>query len=145
MKPKTLLTIMYYVYMTIFAVVVVLFRYANTGDTALWDPMAQDGQMVQYAVIAYMLASVPGALFFFKRAMKNVAAIEDEKLKEQTYTSYAFIRMSVIAFGVVLGILAFYLMGGYMPMLWCAAISAVAMIFCKPTQDKIEAEMNDIN
>jgi hypothetical protein len=38
-------------------------------------------------------------------------------------------------------IAAFYLLGGYRPMMWVAAMAAVAWYFTKPTLGKLEQEM----
>jgi hypothetical protein len=42
---------------------------------------------------------------------------------------------------MVFGIAAFYLMGAYQSMLWITAISAIGWYFTKPTEAKLQAEL----
>ena len=72
-------------------------------------------------------------------------AVEDEVVKRARYVQFATIRVAVIGFGAMLAIIAFYYLGTYQPMLWCAGIAVLAQFFCKPSDRKIYLEMNDKN
>ena len=109
------------------------------------DPLVQPGQSIAYVVILYVIASIPGALWFFKRAMKKVSKMEDETAKQAKYLSYAVLRVGIIGLGAILAIVAFYILGTYQPMLWCAGIAVLAQFFCKPSDRKIYLEINDKN
>lgn len=141
----------YYLTFALYLAAIVLFGY-YIKPTPI-DPMSSAGQMIQYGVITYLLLSVPGALFLFKKYMKKVSSIEDESLREKAYTKASIVRLLVIALGVVLALAAFYMLGQNMriqgsnnsfSMLWCAGISLIAQVFCKPNEKKIYLEMNDI-
>ena len=83
-------------------------------------------------------------LYGFKKKMEQVSKTEDKSQKEKAYMRWAILRITLIGTGALLAISAFYLLGKYNSMLWCAAIVLVALYFCKPTDKKIYMEMNDI-
>lgn len=152
MKLQTKLTIWYYAYFTAYVLMIALFGYLLNGRWML-DSLAQPGQSIQYAVIFYMIVSIPGALYGFKYMMRSVSKIEDPVLQEAAYYKWSVIRMTLIAVGGLAAVAAFYLL--YMKnaagvtvhnqsMMWCAAVCILAQFFCKPTEKKIYLEMNDI-
>lgn len=115
---------------------------AETGEPyKLFDPNERVGLIIQYGVIIYTLASIPGALYWFKRSCAKIAKIEDEDLKYDTYFSYATLRMSVIASAMVLDLAAYMLLGAYTSMIWLTAIAAIAFVFTKPSAAKAEEEL----
>lgn len=147
MNTKSTLNFVYYGVMALYCAVVVVFGYLyrpTAENGLLFAPLSPIGQTLQYIGIGYLLLSVPGALFGFKQIMKKVSKIEDEATREKKYLSYAILRICLIGTGGLLNICLFYILGGYMSMLWCAAISLVAQYFCKPTEKKIFMEMNDV-
>ena len=42
---------------------------------------------------------------------------------------------------LVFGMAAFYLLGGFRSMLWLAAVAAIGLYFCKPTERKMQLEL----
>jgi len=152
MKLQTKLNIWYYAYFAAYVLVIALMGYLFKGQWAL-DSLAQPGQSIQYAVIFYMIISVPGSLYGFKQMMKRVSRIEDPVAQERNYYWWSVLRMTLIALGAIFAIVAFYILyirnanGEWTrntSMLWCAAISIIAQYFCKPTEKKIYMEMNDV-
>ena len=95
----------------------------------------------QYGAILFTLAVIPGALYGFKRACAKIAKIENEDLRYDTYYTYATLRMGLIAMAAALSLMAYMLLGAYKPMLWLAAIGAVALVFTKPGEAKTEQEL----
>lgn len=138
------LNTLYYTFFVLYIAAIGLFGYALKGKWLI-DPMSTGGQIIQYVVIIYLLASVPGALYGFKQLMKRVSKITDPAQQERIYGRYAALRMTLIALGALLAIPAFYVLGCYQSMLWCAAIAIVAQYFCKPTERKVYLEMNDLS
>lgn len=109
------------------------------------DPMSGMGMAIQYFVIIYVMASVPGSLFGFKLLMDyKVKKIADEQVRFQAYKNWAVVRLVLIGCGAVFGIMALYALH-YQSMLWCAAISLIAIYFCKPAERKMELELLDEN
>lgn len=152
MKLQTKLNIWYYAFFAMYVLTIAVMGHVFNGKWA-FDSLTQPGQTIQYVVIFYMIASVPGSLYGFKQMMKKVSRIEDPVAQEHSYYLWAVVRMSLIAVGAILAIVAFYVLylkntdGRWMhnqSMLWCAAISIIAQYFCKPTEKKIYLEMNDV-
>ena len=138
-------------YYVLYALIVVFFGaiwYLNYDSLAangepfkLFDPNETIGMVLQYAAIIYTLAAIPGALYGFKRACAKIAKIEDENLRYDTYYTYATLRMGCIAMAAAMSLIAYMLLGAYKPMLWLAAIGAVALVFTKPGEAKTEQEL----
>lgn len=105
------------------------------------DPLSAAGQAIQYVVIVYILASVPGGLYLFKRKCDKIKQLESEEEKYAQYFKPAMYRLIVIGLGISLGIFAFYMLGGYQSMIWCAAIAAIGIYFCKPLAGKIQIDL----
>ena len=144
---KKQINIVYYALYVMYLLLVVIFGYLlKDAENALrFDPLTQPGQSIAYVVILYVIASIPGALWWFKQKMKKVSRIADEDAKQKQYTSYAIIRVVLIGLGAIMAIIAFYVLGNYQPMLWCAGIAILAQFFCKPSDRKIYLEMNNKN
>lgn len=105
------------------------------------DPYQKAGMAISYVVICYMLASVAGGLWWFNRKIKPLKKREDEGRYEE-YIRYAVIRLCIIGLGLVLAIVAYYLLK-LQTMIYCAAISAVGLVFCKPQEGKIQLDLID--
>ena len=141
------INIVYYALYVMYLLLIVIFGFLLKGKEGFvtFDPLSQFGQIFSYVVIMYVIVSIPGALWWFKKQMKKVSQMEDETAKRAKYLSCAVIRVAAIGAGAVLSLIAFYYLGQYQPMLWCAGIAVLAQFFCKPTDRKIYLEMNDKN
>jgi len=87
-------------------------------------------------VILYLIVSIPAALALFHRGTKKWAQIEDNYTKLNKYVAGATWRILVIGLGLVMSIVVFYIIRTE-SMIFCAGISAIALLFCKPTENKI--------
>lgn len=146
--PKFMKGIYYGLYfcIIILAGLVAYFNYTGIaieggGRSIVFAPTGRVGLIIQYLAIIYTLAVIPGVLYWMKRSCAKIAKIEDESLKYDTYYTYASLRMILIAVGSLISFFAYFLLGGHQPMLWLAAIGAVALVFTKPTPGKAEAEL----
>ena len=81
------------------------------------SPMEQVGMILQYMAMGLTLIAIPFGLYTVKL------------FKPDTYEKYE------------MNIALYYLLGNYQPMMWLAAMSAVAWYFTKPTLGKMEQEM----
>ena len=139
------------VYYILYACIIILFgviwflnydSLQQTGDPyKLFDPKETIGLVLQYGAILYTLLVIPGTLYGFKRVCAKIAKIEDDDLKYDTYYAYANLRMTLVALAAGLPLIAYMLLGAYKPMIWLAAIGAVALVFTKPSAAKTEAEL----
>ena len=101
----------------------------------LYEPLnvfTRLGVTVQYIIIIDALVTIPLGLYLIKLFKPQT---------EQKYFKCAAARILLVSNAMPLGIFAYYWMGGYRSMLWVAAIAAIALIFTKPTQGKMDLEM----
>ena len=95
-------------------------------------------------IIMYIMISIPSALALFHRNLKKWREIEDEFLKHKKYISGLKLRLLVVGTGLVASVIGhFILYAGTqnMSMIACAGIAAIALFFCKPSANKVAAEL----
>ena len=105
------------------------------------DPMSMLGQVLQYAVIFDALLTIPAGLYLCKRQCTKLAELTDETSKLASYKRAATLRILLVSNTMILGIAVFYLMGAYQSMLWITAVSAIGWYFTKPSEGKLQAEL----
>lgn len=106
------------------------------------EPSSLVGMIVQYVVIFDALLTVPLGLYLFKRRCRHIAQIADEDLQTSAYVRAARVRIVMVSNAMILGMAAFYFLGGYTSMLWVAAIAAIGWYFTKPTEQKVYIELH---
>ena len=104
-------------------------------------PMSMLGQVLQYAVIFDALLTIPAGLYLFKRQCTKLAELTDETSKLAGYKRAATLRILLVSNTMIFGIAVFYLMGAYQSMLWITAVSAIGWYFTKPSEGKLQAEL----
>lgn len=104
-------------------------------------PMSMLGQVLQYAVIFDALLTIPAGLYLCKRQCTKLAELTDETSKLAGYKRAATLRILLVSNTMVFGIAAFYLMGAYQSMLWITAVSAIGWYFTKPSERKMQLEL----
>jgi len=124
----------YYYGIMVFTLIILSAMYYLTSqpDYEPYNPNETLGMIIQYTVILLALIGIPAGLYAIKF------------FKPDTYEKYAgaaTFRILVVGINMPLAICAFYLFGGYKPMMWIAAMAAVAWLFTKPTLGKMEQEM----
>ena len=105
------------------------------------DPMSMLGQVLQYAVIFDALLTIPAGLYLCKRQCTKLAELTDETIKLAGYTRAATLRILLVSNTMIFGIAVFYLMGAYQSMLWITAVSAIGWYFTKPSERKMQLEL----
>ena len=105
------------------------------------DPMSMLGQVLQYAVIFDALLTIPAGLYLCKRQCTKLAELTDETSKLASYKRAATLRILLVSNTMIFGIAVFYLMGAYQSMLWITAVSAIGWYFTKPSEGKLQAEL----
>lgn len=139
----------YYYGMMILAVVAATLMYLLIVRSVVMpiDPLTTAGKIIQYVVIFDALLTIPLGLYGFKRACErllkgqsgeNLTLTEEQYRRYQTYAAW---RIVLVSNAMVLGIVAFYLLGCYQSMLWIAAIGAIGWYFTKPTARKVQIEL----
>lgn len=105
------------------------------------DPLTSEGTIINSIVILYIISTVPLALAIFNKMTKKWALIQDENEQLEKYRNGGIYRILIIGTGLVFGVVFFYVMNSQ-SMIFCAGIAAVALFFCKPSENKI---LNDLN
>ncbi|MBR1631485.1 MAG: hypothetical protein IJ680_06470 [Paludibacteraceae bacterium] len=105
-----------------------------------YDALTQPGITISYVTILYIILSIPGALAWFHQQTKKMKQQPNTYEKLQKYIRISYIRLLLIAIGLWGGIVVFYLLDST-SVLWCAAMAAIAIVFCKPAEQKIQDEI----
>ena len=105
------------------------------------DSFSTLGQTIQYVVIFDALLTIPLGLYLCKKQCKKLSVLENEEEKLLGYKKAATMRILLVSNTMVFAIAAFYLMGAYQSMLWVAAVAAIGWYFTKPSERKMELEL----
>ncbi len=105
------------------------------------DSLSTMGQAIQYVVIFDALVTIPLGLYLCKKQCTKLSVLDNEEEKLQGYKKAASLRILLVSNAMVFAIAAFYLMGAYQSMLWVAAVSAIGWYFTKPSERKMELEL----
>ncbi len=135
MEEKIIRTLNGYYYgVMLFTLVILGAMYYLTSlpDFEPVSPMEQQGMILQYIAIGITLLAIPLGLYLVK--LLKPATLEK-------YKEIAACRIMVVGLTMPMNIAFYYLFGCYKPMMWLAAMSAVAWYFTKPTLGKLEQEM----
>ena len=136
------LNVYYYGYMVLALLTAVgIYLLLTKAGVAVIDPQSQSGVIMQYFLIATALVCIPFGMYSFKRKCRRIRTVEDTDQRQALYTQAARIRIVLVGNTLPIGVGFYYLMGGYQSMLWLAAIAAIALYFCKPTERKIDLEL----
>lgn len=144
MEKKIIRSLNWYYYgVMVFALLAGTLAYfwVMKGYVSLIDRMSVLGKTLQYVVIVDALCTIPLGLYWFKRRCRVLSQMPDGDEKLNGYKRIAAVRILLVSNAMVLGIVAFYLMGCYQSMLWVTAIAAIGWYFTKPTQRKMELEL----
>ena len=140
------LTLIYYgFYVLAIGLAAIGYAYLS-GKPPLVDEHGSAGIALSSAYIVLLVASIPLALKLFSMKVKKLAAREDldEDAKAARYLPLAAWRLVAIGADLLVGIALFYLLGSR-SMVYCAAIAAVALVFCKPSEVKADNELRTMN
>ena len=105
------------------------------------DSLSTLGQAIQYVVIFDALVTIPLGLYLCKKQCTKLSTLDNEEEKLQGYKKAASMRIVLVGNTMVFAIASFYLLGAYQSMLWVAAVSAIGWYFTKPSERKMELEL----
>ncbi len=105
------------------------------------DSLSTLGQVIQYIIIFDALVTIPLGLYLCKKQCTKLNVLENEEEKLMGYKQAATLRILLVGNTMVFAIAAFYLMGAYQSMLWVAAVSAIGWYFTKPSERKMQLEL----
>ena len=105
------------------------------------DSLSTLGQAIQYIVIFDALITIPLGLYLCKKQCTKLSTLDNHEEQLLGYKKAASMRILVVGNTMVFAIAAFYLMGAYQSMLWVAAVAAIGWYFSKPSERKMELEL----
>lgn len=134
-KTLKLLRLTYYsVYLT--AIIAAFSGYTILKNGLTIDPKSDTGVTLQSILIIFIIGSIPLTLATFNRMTKKWAELNNIDEKIIKYRRAGIIRIIIIGLGLILGVVFFYVMQSQ-SMIFIAGIAAVALFFCKPSENKI--------
>jgi len=98
---------------------------------------------INFIAIVYIILSIVFmgfALLWFEFMRRKIKIIRNEKQKMKLYGSAAVIRLYLIGLALVGGIVIFYLTKN-INTLYCIAVAAIALIYCKPGENKVSKDL----
>ena len=130
----------YYLIYTLTIIATIVGYFISQSSDTVFNAKSQLSINLSSFVILYIIVSIPVSLSLFHKNTKKWIAIEDMSLKLEKYTAGATWRIFAVGFGLVLSVVAFYIIRTP-SMIFCAGIAAVALLFCKPTENKIKSDL----
>ena len=110
----------------------VMYYLTSLPDFEPVNPMEDFGMTLQYIAIGATLVAIPFGLY-------TVKLFKPETLEK--YKEIATGRILIVGLTMPMNIAFYYLLGNSKPMMWLAAMSAIAWYFTKPTLGKMEQEI----
>ena len=139
-KALNSITMTYYI-MYVAAIFTAFFIYYLNTKSLNYAVSKETSIAVSSLIIIYVIGSIPLSLGGFYWLTKKWIALPSKEERLIKYTKFAKLRLVIIGLGVVIGIIAFYILGES-SVIFCAGMSAVALIFCKPSMIKIINELD---
>lgn len=135
---RQLIIVYYSIYVAAILVVFLSYYVLKIG----WqiNPQSELGIYISQVFYLLLIISIPLTLATFNKKVKKWALLEDVNEKLRLYKKAAFIRLLIIGSGFLLGLI-FYMSMRTNSMLFAAAISAVILLFCKPTEVKLITDL----
>ncbi len=104
--------VLYYFILGLYLAIASIFSYLiGIAPSCQIDPQSTIGAVVQYAVILYVVGSIPASLYFLRQK--------------------PLLQMSLIALGGLTALVLYYFMGHYLSMLYLAGMCIIAHMFTK--------------
>jgi len=139
-KAVKQITLTYYCVYTATILTTVIGYLLNLNTQTYTDPKNPVNIAISSILILYIIISIPLALGIFFKMNRKWKTIEDKALKIEKYETGAIWRLIVIGIGLVGSVIAFYILRSE-SMIFCAGIAAIALLFCRPNEGKISADL----
>lgn len=136
------LNVIYYLIYTLiilFTIVGYIFNY-----NGLFYSVPENNFLNTYLPYLFIFLSLICLVFgfiFFELNKSKIRNIKNEWEQNRKYIQIAGFRLYLVGFTLVVGVPVFYISYNVM-VLYCIGVSAVLLLLCKPTENKI---MNDLN
>jgi len=136
---KKLLLVYYSVYLAavVAAVVGYVFIFKNYVGIEAQSSIAIN---LSSAFILFIILSIPLSLGLFHFQVKKWLLIPDKSIRIEKYKKASIYRIIVLGVGFVVGVIFAYLLRSQ-SIIFCAAMAAAGLIFCKPSEMKMIHEL----
>jgi MFS family permease len=138
------LTFAYYIVYVAAILSAVVGYYITFNGNNIIDAQSTNGITISSIFIIYIIGSIPLTLGGFHLLTKKLLETEDSTEKIKKYEKAAIWRLVIIGSSVVIGVFLFYILRSQ-SMIFCAGIAAIALFFCKPTEAKINSDIQPDN
>ncbi len=141
-QPKTIISIAYYIAL-ILIIVTAMAGYNLAYTKGIYLATDHPTSVALYTIILwYVIITFPLSFWGFSQLLKRLKDKSEEE-QEKMYSRYAVIRLVVITVGLLASIAGLYMLQ-QKSLLWLAGIGAIGIIFCKPTNARIEADLDSL-
>lgn len=141
--PKIILNITYYIAL-ILIIITTMLCYNYTYIKNIYLPSNDPTSITIYTIIIwYVILTFPLSFKGFSLAIKHLKKLPDDGSREHYYKIYGVIRIIIMTIGFIASIIGFYLLQ-QKSLIWLAGISAIGLIICKPTEKKIDTDLEGL-
>lgn len=132
----------YIIYMLTILSAIAVFVLSSTGQNhQTISQNSQSATVLSSILYLYVLISVPLVLWWFHKNTKKWQLLTDKYEKYNAYKKASHLRLWIVGIGLIAGVVIFYLLQST-SIIYCALISAVALFFCKPSENKMIKELD---
>lgn len=137
------INVVYYAIYLLTIIAVLAFFAITFGEVPVQkiDPLSKIGSSLQTVYLAYLLTTIPLALYWFHKKTLTLQKEEDIFLRMKKYKKAASIRLWVVGAALLIGVILVFFMHSQ-SMIFAAAMAAIALYFCKPSRKKLINELD---
>lgn len=139
-KANKKLMMVYYLLYIIAVLSAVAGYYSSIIGKVYINDRSELGIILTSIFIIYIIGSIPLSLGGFHYMTKKWLLLQNASDKIDKYTKAAILRLVIIGTSIAFGVFLFYITRSQ-SMIFCAGIAAIALFFCKPTQQKLISEL----
>jgi hypothetical protein len=132
----------YYLIYTVTILTTVVGYFLIMNSDSHINSLSPLGITLKSIVIIYMLISIPLSIGGFYYMINKWKTIENLTLKLKEYQKGSIMRLLLIGIGLIGSIIVFFVLRTDVSLIYCAAIAAIALLFCRPSEAKITTELN---
>lgn len=122
------------------AIVAFMLTYLNVNFSTISEKGTL-GIVLTSVLMLYILVTIPVSFWLFYKKTQQWRILPDKFAKFTAYKKASIARLWVVGAGLIFGVLLVYFLHST-NMIYCALISAVALFFCKPTENKMIKELD---
>jgi hypothetical protein len=127
-----------YTFIILFTFIGYFLNYSNYIQISLHDTYVRTLPIIVVVISAIFIVF---GFSFFEIKKKSIARIEDKWMQSRTYIRFAGYRLYCIGACILIGIPVFYITMNSI-ILYSIGVAAIALLFCKPSENKVQNDLN---